>query len=105
VINWRALTKRIPSRVQVSRKSFYEICYVDAFVDKDVLGETRFDRKQIVLKDDQPHKEKVHTYLHELLHAVSEEYEVNLTETQVRALEKAIYYMLKSDNVFRKPKK
>jgi len=105
VINWKSLTRRIPHRVQVSRKSFYEICYVDTFVDKDVLGETRFDRKQIVLKDDQPHKEKVHTYLHELLHAISEEYEVGLTESQVRALEKAIYYMLKSDNVFRKPRK
>lgn len=105
MINWKALTKRIPHRVQVSRKSFYEICYVDTFVDKNVLGETRFDRKQIVLKDDQPQKEKVHTYLHELLHAISEEYEVNLTESQVQALEKAIYYILKPDNVFRKPKK
>jgi len=105
VINWKAITKRIPSRVQVSRKSFYEICYVDTFVDESVLGETRFDIKQIALKDDQPPKEKVHTYIHELLHAISDEYNVNLTETQVRSLEKAIYYMLKSDNVFRKTRK
>ena len=102
MINWKSLTKRIPHRVQVTRKSFYEICYVDTFVDKDVLGETRFDRKQIAIKDEQPPKEKVHTYLHELLHAISEEYDVGLTENQVRSLEKAIYYMLKSGNVFRK---
>jgi hypothetical protein len=105
VVNWKALTKLIPHRVQVTRKSFYEICYVDSFVDENVLGETRFDRKQIVIKDDQHPKEKVHTYIHELLHAISAEYEVNLTETQVRALEKALYYALKSDNVFRKTKK
>jgi len=105
VINWKALTKRIPHRVQVSRKSYYEICYVDTFVDESVLGETRFDVKQIVLKDNQPHKEKVHTYLHELLHAISEEYEIGLTETQVRLLEKAVYYTMKPDNVFKKAKK
>lgn len=75
---------------------------MDSFVDENVLGETRFDVKQIAIKDDQPPKEKVHTYLHELLHAISDEYEVGLTETQVRALEKAIYYILKGDNVFRK---
>ena len=105
MVNWKALTKLIPHRVQVTRKSFYEICYVDSFVDENVLGETRFDRKQIVIKDDQHPKEKVHTYIHELLHAISAEYEVNLTENQVRALEKALYYVLKSDNVFRKAKK
>lgn len=105
MINWKALTKRIPHRVQVSRKSYYEICYVDTFVDESVLGETRFDVKQIVLKDNQPHKEKVHTYLHELLHAISEEYEIGLTETQVRLLEKAVYYTMKPDNVFKKAKK
>lgn len=102
MINWKSLTKKIPHRVQVSRKSFYEVCYVDSFVDENVLGETRFDVKQIAIKDEQPPKEKVHTYLHELLHAISDEYEVGLTETQVRALEKAIYYILKGDNVFRK---
>lgn len=105
MINWKALTKLIPHRVQITRKSFYEICYVDSFVDENVLGETRFDRKQIVIKDDQHPKEKVHTYIHELLHAISAEYEVNLTENQVRALERALYYVLKSDNVFRKAKK
>jgi uncharacterized protein YpuA (DUF1002 family) len=78
---------------------------VDSFVDESVLGETRFDPKQIVIKDGQAPKDKVHTYIHELLHAISEEYEVNLTENQVRALERALYYVLKSDNVFRKVKK
>lgn len=105
MVNWKALTKFIPNRVQVRRKTHYEICYIDAFVDDSVLGETRFDTKQIVLKDNQPPKEKIHTYIHELLHAISEEYEVGLTETQVRALERAIYYVLKDGNVFRKARK
>ena len=105
MVNWKKLTKLIPHRVQVSRKSFYEICYVDSFVDEKVLGETRFDRKQIVIKDKQHPKELIHTYIHELLHAVSAEYDVNLTESQVQALEKSLYYILKSDNVLRKVKK
>jgi IMP dehydrogenase/GMP reductase len=105
MVDWKKLTRGIPHRVQVARNAFYEVLYVDAFVQEDVLGETRFDRKQIVIKDKQHPKEKVHTYIHELLHAISEEYEVNLTEAQVRALEKALYYVMKSDNVFRKAKK
>lgn len=104
MINWKSLTNKIPHRVQLTRKSHYEVCYIDTFVDDSILGETRFDRKQIVIKDKQSPKEKVHTYIHELLHAISEEYEVGLTETQVRALEKSLYYMLKTGNVFRKAK-
>lgn len=105
MVDWKKFNRIIPHRVQVARNAFYEILYVDSFVQDDVLGETRFDRKQIVIKDNQTPKEKVHTYIHELLHAVSEEYDVNLTEPQVQALEKALYYILKSDNVFRKAKK
>jgi len=105
MVNWKKLLKSIPHRVQISRKGFYEILYVDSFLDESTVGETRLDKKQIVLKDKQTPKESVHTYIHELLHAISDEYEVNLTENQVIALERAIYYVLKSNNVFRKGRK
>jgi uncharacterized protein YpuA (DUF1002 family) len=102
MVNWKSLEKRIPNLVQLKRKTKYEVCYIESFLDESVLGETRFDSRLIVIKSSQTPKEKVHTYIHELLHAISEEYNVGLTETQVQALERAVYYILKNNNVFKK---
>lgn len=99
---WLDWFNRIPQTVQVSRKGKYEVLWTDKIKEDDrTLGETRFDPKQIVIKTGQTYKESVSTYLHEFLHAVSEEYEVGLTEKQVRALEKAVYFVLKEGNVFK----
>lgn len=99
---WIKWVKKIPSTVQLSRKGKYEVVWTDTIKDDtDVLGETRFDPKQIVIKNGQSPKETVHTYVHEILHAVSAEYDVNLTEAQVRKLEKALYYILKDGNIFK----
>lgn len=101
-MRWIDWLKKIPSAVQLSRKGKYEVVWTDTIKnDTDVLGETRFDPKQIVLKNDQSPKETVHTYIHEVLHAVSAEYDVNLTEAQVRKLEKALYYVIKKGNIFK----
>lgn len=100
--NWLNWFNRIPQTVQVSRKAKYEVLWTDKIKDdEDVLGETRFNPNQIVIKTGQTYRESVGTYLHEYLHAVSEEYDVGLTEKQVRALEKAVYYALKNGNVFK----
>lgn len=99
---WLDWFSKIPQTVQVSRKGKYEVLWTDLIKeDPNTMGETRFQPKQIVIKTAQSHKESVSTYLHELIHAVSEEYEVGLTEAQVRKLEKAVYYMLKPGNVFK----
>jgi len=101
MLNWKSLKKRINNRIQITRKIFYEVLYIEDFRGGETLGEMRPDTKQIVIKSGQSPKNTVVTYIHELLHAISEEYEVQLTETQILKLERAIYYILKENNVFK----
>jgi len=77
----------------------YEILYTEDFKDGKTLGETRFDPRQILLKANESDRETFHTYIHELLHAVSEEYKIGLTEGQVRKLEKSLQDWLKPGNI------
>lgn len=96
------MVKRIPSKVQIAKNRTYEIVWIDSFSDQSVLGETRFDKDQIVIKTNLSPKTTIITYLHEVLHAVSAEHDVVLTENQVLALENSFYYILKNDNVFKR---
>lgn len=82
----------IPSSVRITRDISYEILFVDEFVDPRCLGECRPVEKQIVIKNGQSDTEMYKSYIHELFHAFSFEYEgMNLTEKQVRLLEEAFY--------------
>lgn len=99
-MKWKALVKRIPHKVQVTSKVSYEILYTPKIVGgEDCLGVTHLDQKQIMLMSEQTPRNMVHTYIHEVVHAFSEEYGVGLTETQVRAIEKALHYILKEGNI------
>ena len=104
MINWTKLKRRIPSKVLIGN-TIYEVLFIDEFKSPSILGETRLEDKQIVLKNGQTPKELVKTYIHECLHAVSEEFDVNLTEQQVLKLEEALSCILKDGNVFKKGKK
>lgn len=99
MIKWWQLVECIPQMVSF-KKMEYEVLYVDDFKDGKTLGETRFGPNQIVLKRSQNDKELVHTYVHEVLHAISEEYKVGLSEKQVLRLEKALTDVIKPDNIF-----
>lgn len=101
MVDWKSLKNRIPIRVQLNKNTYYEIVYTDDFVDGRTIGEMRPAHKQIAIKLGQSPKMTVVTYLHEVLHAVSEEAEANLTENQILALEQVFYYILKSGNVFK----
>lgn len=98
-VNWKLLRQRIPARIQIAKRT-YEIVWVDGFKDPSVLGETRFEPYQIALKTNENDKETVKTYLHEVAHAVSEEEQIGLTESQVQKLEKSLTYLLKPNNTF-----
>jgi hypothetical protein len=100
-MNWKKLIQKIPSRVQLDKKCQYEIVWVDSFSDLDTLGETRFDKKQIAIKKNMSPKNTVITYLHEILHGISAEHGIELTESQVTTFEKAFYYLLKDNNIFK----
>ena len=94
-MNWKKLRNNIPSHIQISRKDLYEIIWVDAFKDPRDLGQTRYDAKQIAIKMGLSDKETVLTLYHEIFHALSGSYDINLTETQVALIEKSLHYLLK----------
>lgn len=102
MINWKKHYENIPSSVKIG-KNTYEVLFIDGFPkDQEQLGESRFgDNKQVVINLNQPIKEAVHTYFHELLHILSFEYNANLSEKQVMGLEKGLKDLLKKDNVFK----
>jgi hypothetical protein len=85
----------LPKSVRVTAKVAYEIAYVDEFKDPTTLGEMRPSTKQIVIKNGQSNTELVKTFIHECLHAISDENDVKLTETQVGKLEHAVYRFLR----------
>jgi hypothetical protein len=103
MINWKRYYNLIPAEVKIGENT-YEVVWKDEFPkDKKQLGESRFEEsKQILINLNQPIKEAVHTYWHEILHAVSFEYDAELTEKQVQALEKGLKNLLQNGNIFRK---
>lgn len=105
MINWLKYYNKIPSRIKIGTAS-YNVLWVDEFPkDKRQLGETSFiGEKQIVIKLGQSHKEAVHTYWHEILHAISEEFDAGLSEKQVQRLEKSLSSILKNGNLFKEVK-
>jgi len=101
MIKWKLLRRSIPINIKLGRTTNYEVVFVEDFKDGNTLGETRTEPNQIALLINQSDKKMIHTYLHEVLHAISNTYEVGLTEEQVLKLEKAVYYILKPKNIFK----
>ncbi len=101
LIDWENLRKNIPTKVHLRRGVHYEIVWIDHDPSRNCVGETRYATRQIILELGHSAKETVHTYLHELAHAVSGEYEIGLTESQVIKVEQSFYYLLKENNIFK----
>lgn len=85
----------IPNFIRIKPKISYEVVYIDEFKDGETLGECRFNPNQIVIKNKQSNTETFKTFLHEVIHAVSVENKVGLTENQTRSLEDGIYRVLR----------
>lgn len=102
MVNWIKLAKKIPDNIQVGAKSYYTILHVEKCPNGAfTAGETDPNTKVIYIRINQTNKQKVLTYLHEVLHAYNFEHEVGLTEKQVSLLEKKMfYYVLKGGNIF-----
>lgn len=103
MVNWKKYYNNIPSKIKIG-KNVYEVLWISEFLhDQTQLGESRFgELRQIIINKNQPIKEAVHTYWHEIIHAISEEYEVGMTEKQVLAFEKSLKIILDSGNMFKK---
>lgn len=93
--NWNKLAKNIPTKVKIAAKTSYEVLLIKDFHGEDTYGETRFDPKQIVLRTGMAPKLTTETYFHEILHAISNEYNIGLTETQVLNFEGSLPYLIK----------
>ena len=94
----KKLLTYIRPKIRLHRDLSYEVVYVDEFSDPKVVGESRPSTFQIVLKNGQSNTELFKTYLHECLHAISDEHDIGLTEKQVGKLEEAIYRFLRLNN-------
>lgn len=99
-LSWKQLATLIPNKVQVGRKVFYDVLWYKN--QEDYVGLSVPDKKEIRLALIKDPKETTKTYLHELLHAVSDTHDIGLTEQQVSKLESSFYYLLKDNNVFNK---
>jgi hypothetical protein len=90
----------IPAWARITSKRSYQVLFTDEFLkDHQQLGECRFEPPQIVIKNGQSELERFGTYAHEVIHAASEEFDIGLTESQVRKLEKALVTYMKLNNL------
>lgn len=102
-INWKKLVKKIPSKVQIAPKVFYDVVWQKEIVDtkgNHLYGLSDLTNKVITIKMDMPAKLTIETFAHEILHSFSEEYGLGLTENQVLKMEHAVPYILKKGNIF-----
>lgn len=93
--NWNKLAKNIPTKVQIASKNHYEVLLIKDFHGEDTYGEARYAEKQIVLRSDLGPKIMTETFYHEVLHALSEEHNIGLTEEQVLHFESTLPYLIK----------
>jgi Zn-dependent peptidase ImmA (M78 family) len=101
-VSWKKYRKLIPNRVPIKRNVWYEILWTTEFLKSDKqLGETRFDTRQILINSNQSDSETLHTVFHEIIHAVSFEYDLGMTETQVSKMENFLYYLIKTIFLFK----
>lgn len=63
----------------------------------DRIGECNFSKKRIRVLESLPKKELQKTLLHELLHAIVEEYHLDLKHRQIHALEKPLYEFMRDN--------
>jgi hypothetical protein len=97
-LNWTKLKNNIPNKIRTKARIYFDVLWQDNPTDKSgkrLFGLTTFEPNQIILATNQSEKEAVHTFVHEAIHAFDDSYEIGLTETQVRKLEKAFPYMFK----------
>lgn len=95
----------IPPSIRVTKNATYEVLYVDEFPNEKVLGECRYDNRQIVLKKGHTPLQTFSTFIHECIHAISFENDLNFTENQVLGLEEGIMRVLRLNGIVKSKRK
>ena len=65
--------------------------------NKGIVGITDFSSQEIHIKTNQSKTETLSTFIHEILHAMDEEYDMKLTHKQIYQLEEAIMDFMASN--------
>ena len=95
-ITYARVFNALPGHIMVF-KADYSVTF-GTIVDSDskvpLDGIIYHDKLKIEVEKKLPRGERESTLIHEILHAVSRQYQAHLTEKQVQALEKGIYETL-----------
>lgn len=90
---------KIPSRIRIKPKVFYEVVFIPEFpVSKSgyhTYGECRFGEKQIVIAMNQSETEMLKTLIHEVFHAMEREYKIEIPHQAIHQLESSVLAVLK----------
>lgn len=102
--DWKKKARNIPATVQVAPGIVYQITWQTEITDtkgNPLFGITDFDNKIITIRMGMKPMITVETFIHEIFHAWSDAFKIDLTEKQVLALEHIIPYL---DGLFEKRK-
>jgi hypothetical protein len=90
----------IPSPIKVGWKR-YKVELVDKVMVEDLecYGSCDFNTETILLREANKGKQMDETLLHEVLHAISDMYTLNLEEEVIKPLSSALYTVLEDNNL------
>jgi hypothetical protein len=87
---------KIPSRVRIKSKVFYNIVWQETIADDaECLGLCDPGTRTIFLKLNQAESEVIKTFIHEMIHALEAEYQTPIPHRIVYTLEEGIFRVLK----------
>lgn len=98
----KKLVAELPNVIRITNKVSYELLFIDEFPDGKTFGECRFNTKQIIINKNQSNTEMLKTVIHETIHAIALENDINLTESHVVGLEKGLFRVLKLNKLLAK---
>jgi hypothetical protein len=85
--------KSYPTELLIAGES-WRLAFVDQIEGKDTLGMCDPNNKVIFIKRGLSRKETLKTAIHEVFHALDEEFDLKLSHPQVYKLEEALYDLL-----------
>jgi hypothetical protein len=98
---------KIPHKVRITRKTAYEVLFVDRFDDIDQLGECHISDdktvKQIKLKNGMSPLKQRQIYIHEILHAIEEETGEPIPHKVIYLLQESLERVLRLNGMWKAP--
>src|SRR5687768_6833835 len=90
---------KIPCKIRIKKDISYEVVFIPEFPTNSkkfhTYGECRFDDRQIVVAMNQSETEMMQTLIHEIIHALTYENQIEIPHKAVHKLEAAVLRMLR----------